>query len=70
MDMTTAPCAQCGAQFGSGHEFSGCKKNMHGLCGTGVGEEGYGQAQTCEHCAEKATAAGPAQATTALGLGV
>jgi hypothetical protein len=66
MDMTTAPCAHCGAQVGSVHKCSGCKKNMHGFCGTGVGEEGYGQERTCKHCAAAAagTQGPPAQGRT------
>jgi hypothetical protein len=66
MEVVLAPCAECGLDTGGIHKCPGCNSNMHGFCGTGVGDEGYGQKRTCKHCAAKAPATQPAQAAAAM----
>jgi len=40
-------CGECGQDVGSVHKCPVCNKNMHGFCGVGIGEEGFGQLRKC-----------------------
>jgi hypothetical protein len=69
MEVALTPCAECGLDTEGIHKFPGCNSNMHGFCGTGVGDEGHGQKRTCKHCADKAPATQLAQAAAAAMAG-
>lgn len=47
--MSLAFC-ECGEETGSVHSCPSCRRNMHAFCGTGIGEEGYGQPRLCKRC--------------------
>ena len=42
---------QCGDDCSeSKHACPECSRKMHGFCGVGMGEEGFGQARLCQYC--------------------
>ncbi len=50
----TMHCGECGlGQVSSIHQCPERHTHMHGFCGTGVGEEGHGQARLCTGCKNK-----------------
>ena len=49
-----APCGDCGNPASPGHVCPDCGVVMHGCCGVGVGEEGYGQPRRCKDCVDTA----------------
>lgn len=46
-DEALDKCGECGGEVGSVHKCPVCNKNMHGFCGIGIGEEGFGQLRRC-----------------------
>jgi hypothetical protein len=45
------PCVECNGGDVSGvHRCDLCDGFMHGFCGEGIGEEGYGQCRRCSQC--------------------
>ena len=46
------PCGACGKNAGSSHKCS-CGAFMHGFCGVGVGDEGFGRTRLCPTCVSK-----------------
>ena len=47
-EQTESVCAECGRKADRGHKCDVCNKLMHGCCGIGIGEEGYGQIRRCK----------------------
>ena len=43
-------CVQCDKPVGTVHACPQCKQYIHLICGTPVGEEGFGQSVICSKC--------------------
>ncbi len=43
-------CKECGDDVDGSHFCDRCGAPMHAFCGTGIGEEGYGQKRRCRQC--------------------
>ena len=46
----TAMCVGCGNETDGAHKYQNCDLNCHIICGSPVGEEGYGQSVVCPNC--------------------
>jgi len=46
-------CVVCNNEVGTAHKCDICKNNVHLICGTGVGDEEYGQFVVCFNCERK-----------------
>ena len=57
-------CHVCENEVGDAHECVGCKRPVHSFCGTGIGDEGYGQIIHCKTCeSERADTIGTSSST-------
>ena len=48
-----AVCVSCKSETSGAHKCQDCGLHCHVICGTPVGEEGYGQAVVCPKCSSK-----------------
>ncbi len=58
MKIKGKSCVEPGCKIGltgGAHRCPDCKGVMHGICGTGVGDEGFSQSRLCSPCAFRRT---------------